>query len=68
QDKYDEAGPSYECSLAILEEAPGPDHPDATASLINRGGVASEAGKYDEAEPLCELSLAILEKALGPDH
>ena len=42
----------FECSLQILEQAYGPDHPDV-ASLLNRLAVHyGVQGKYAQAEPL----------------
>ncbi|CAB1113194.1 unnamed protein product [Ectocarpus sp. CCAP 1310/34] len=54
QGKYDQAGPLYDRSLAILEKVHGPDHPDVAQSLNNR------------AELL--RAQAIKEKVLGAEH
>jgi tetratricopeptide (TPR) repeat protein len=63
-----EAEPLYQFSLAILEKALGPDHPDFATGLNNLASLYDDQGKYGEAEPLYRRSLAIREQALGPDH
>jgi tetratricopeptide (TPR) repeat protein len=55
-------------SLAILEKALGPDHPDVAMSLNNLAALHEAQGQYAQAEPLLKRSLAIREKAIGPDH
>ncbi len=65
---YSEAEPLYQRSVAILEKALGPEHPDVAASLNNLAGLYKVQGHYAEAEPLYKRSLAINEKALGPEH
>ena len=49
-------------SLAILEKALGPDHPDVAVSLNNLGELYRAQGRYAQAEPLYKRSLAIWEK------
>ena len=66
--KYAEAEQLYERSLAILEKALGPEHPDVATSLNNLAVLCEMQGKYARAESLYERSLAIREKALGPEH
>ena len=39
QGHYEDAKPLYERSLALLEKALGPDHPDVAASLNNLAGL-----------------------------
>ena len=65
---YQEAEPLYQRSLAILEKALGPDHPEVAATLNNLAALYCSQGRYAEAEPFLRRSLAISEKALGPDH
>ena len=65
---YGDAEPLFQRSLAILEKALGPDHPDVATSLNNLATLYRNQGRYVEAETLFVRSLAIREKALGPDH
>ena len=41
----------YERSLAIREEALGPDHPATAQSLNNLGTLLHELGEYEAAQP-----------------
>jgi tetratricopeptide (TPR) repeat protein len=66
--RYAEAEPLYQRSLAILEKALGPDHPDTATSLNNLAVLYDNQGRYAEAEPLYQQALVILEEVLGPDH
>ena len=66
--RYAEAEPLYKRSLAILEKALGPEHPDVAQSLNNLAELYRQQGRYADAEPLYKRSLAIREKALGPEH
>jgi tetratricopeptide (TPR) repeat protein len=68
QGRYAEAEPLLKRSLAIYEQALGPEHPSVAQSLSNIALNYSAQGRYAEAEPLLKRSLAIYEKALGPDH
>jgi hypothetical protein len=63
-----EAEPLLKRSLAILEKALGPNHPDVATALANLAQLYDDQGRPAEAEPLLKRSLAILEKVLGPDH
>ena len=47
-----DAEPLYKRSLAILEKALGPDHPDAAAALNNLAELYCNQGRYPDAEPL----------------
>jgi CHAT domain-containing protein/Tfp pilus assembly protein PilF len=58
----------YKRSLAIMEKALGPEHPNVAQSLNNIAANYGAQGRYGEAEPLYKRSLAIKEKALGPNH
>ena len=62
--RYAEAEPLYHRSLAILENALGPEHPNVAASLNNLALLYKAQDRYDEAEPLYRRALAIREKAL----
>lgn len=66
--EYRAAEPLQARSLAILENALGPDHPDVARSVNDLSVLYYQQGRYRETEPLHARVLAILEKALGPDH
>ena len=66
--EYRAAEPLQRRSLAILEKALGPDHPDVARSLNDLSVLCYQQGRYAETEPMHARVLAILEKALGPDH
>ena len=68
QGRYAEAEPLYKRSLAIVEKALGPDHPDVGTVAQQPRRLYRSQGRYAEAEPLFKRTLAICEKALGPDH
>jgi len=65
---YQEARRYVEASLAIREQALGPDHPDVAVSLNNLAVLLRAQGDDTGARPLFERALAIRERALGPDH
>ena len=65
QGKYIEAEPLHQRSLAIMEKALGPEHPDVAVSLNNLGLLYKAQGKYAEAEPLYQRALAISERLWG---
>ncbi|MFC1813497.1 tetratricopeptide repeat protein [Thermodesulfobacteriota bacterium] len=50
--KYAEAEPLYKRSLAILEKAFGPDHPQVAIFLRNMAKCYMKTGKEKEAEKL----------------
>ncbi len=62
-----DAEPLYKRSLAILEKALGPEHPNVAMSLNNLALLYEAQGRYGDAEPLYKRSLAISEKVLGPE-
>lgn len=68
QGRYVDAETLYRRSLAILEKALGPDHPNVGMSLNNLAALYKAQGRYAEAEPLNRRSLTIQEKARGPEH
>jgi tetratricopeptide (TPR) repeat protein len=55
-------------SLAIYENALGPEHPAVATLLNNLGQVDKAEGRCADAEPPIKRSLAIREKVLGRDH
>jgi tetratricopeptide (TPR) repeat protein len=59
QGKYSQAEPLYQRSLAIVERAVGPEHPNVATSLNNLARLYQAQGKYSQAEPLYQRSLAI---------
>ncbi|MEN9215954.1 MAG: tetratricopeptide repeat protein, partial [Gloeomargarita sp. HHBFW_bins_162] len=56
QGRYSEAIPLAQRSLAILEKALGPDHPDVATSLNNLAGLYESQGNYAQALPLRQRS------------
>jgi tetratricopeptide (TPR) repeat protein len=65
---YADAEPLFNRSLAILEKALGPNHPDVAQALNNLALLYDKQGRYTTAEPLYKRSLAIHERVLGPVH
>ncbi|MFM8414741.1 MAG: CHAT domain-containing protein [Planctomycetota bacterium] len=55
-------------TVAIKEEASGPESLDATISRDDLAGLYYERGDYDQAEPLRQRILAAFEKLAGPEH
>jgi len=68
QDKFDEALPPAERSLAIREKELPADHPDVGASLFTLANIWSDKNDPGKAEKLYLRALEIREKAMGPDH
>jgi tetratricopeptide (TPR) repeat protein len=66
QRRYADAEPLYKRSLAILERALGPDHPDIATSLNNLAAMYGAQGREADAEPLYKRALAIREKTTAP--
>jgi len=64
---FRQSKPFYQRSLAIRENALGPEHPDVAQSLIVLANLYENEGRYEEAEPLYQRALSIREKAFGPD-
>ncbi len=52
QDRFAEAEPLFQRSLAIAEKVLGPEHPDMATSLNNVALVYYNQGKHAKAEPL----------------
>ena len=52
QGRYAEAEPLYQRSLAILEKAMGPEHPEVAPTLENYATKLREAGRKAEADEL----------------
>jgi len=66
--RYAEAEPYLRQTLANIEKALEPDHPEVLQSLNSLGSLYYAQGQYAKAEPLLRRALEIREKALGPDH
>jgi len=52
QGQYAQAEPLYKRSLAIMEKALGPDHPDVATSLENMGALYRATKRKKEAKEL----------------
>jgi tetratricopeptide (TPR) repeat protein len=65
--EHAKAEPHIRRTVAILEKALGPEHPEVAGNLTNLGGRLRDQGKFAEAEPLLKRALAICEKILRPD-
>ncbi|MBI4400180.1 MAG: tetratricopeptide repeat protein [Nitrospirae bacterium] len=63
-----EAMKLYRRSLAIREEALGPDHPVVASSLDKLAALCLAEGRSTEAKQLYKRALAIREKVLGSEH
>ena len=68
ESNYAETERSYTCSLNIMEQALGPDHPSVAAWLNKLGSLHKTHSNYAKAEPPYKRSLLIMEKAFGPDN
>ena len=66
--EYAVARQLHERSLALREQALGPDHPVVATSLNNLAIVLQELRAFAEAKLLLERALQIQEQALGPEH
>src|SRR5437899_2606067 len=54
-------------SVAIREQALGPDHPEVAADVAALAALLDGQGKWDEAEALYRRALAIFERVHGPE-
>ena len=59
QGKYEQAEPLYKRSLAIVEKALGPDHPNVATSLENLATLYRATKRDEEAEKLEQRATAI---------
>ncbi len=59
QGQYAQAEPLFKRSLAIMEEAFGPDHPDVAASLENMAALYLKTGREKAAKELDHRAEAI---------
>jgi tetratricopeptide (TPR) repeat protein len=59
QGRYAQAEPLYKRSLAIMEKALGPDHPDVALSLENLAALYRATNRMKEAEVLEKRAAAI---------
>ena len=66
--RFDEAAALYERSLADVEAALGPEHPEVATVLHNIGGLAHAAGRPRAGEAAARRAVEIREAALGSDH
>ena len=62
QSKYAEAEPLYQRSLAIVEKALGPEHPDVAKSLEDYAGLLRATGRVSEAAKMEARAKAIRAK------
>jgi tetratricopeptide (TPR) repeat protein len=62
QGNYAEAEPLFQRSLAIREQALGPEHPDVATSLENYAALLRETGRADEAAEMEARAKAIRAK------
>ena len=63
QGRHPEAEPLYQRSLAILEKALGPEHPDVATSLENYAALLRQTARADEAERMEARAKAIRAKS-----
>jgi tetratricopeptide (TPR) repeat protein len=62
QERYADAEPLFNRSLAISEKVHGPNHPEVATLMHNLAGLYLEQGRYADAELLLRRSLAIRQK------
>ncbi len=62
QGNYAEAEPLYRRSLAIMEKALGPEHPNVATNLENYAALLRETGRADEAAEMEARAKAIRAK------
>jgi len=58
----------HQRSLAIIENAVGPEHQDVAFPLYGLAELRLATGKYGEAEAFYHRALAVRDRALGPEH
>ena len=66
-DRYEEASPLGERTLAILEKALGPDHPSIAGQLEVVATTYENRGRYAEAEVLRKRAIANIERNDGSE-
>jgi CHAT domain-containing protein/lipopolysaccharide biosynthesis regulator YciM len=66
--KYEQAVRLAEQSLALREQALGPDNLDVAESAYDLAFVLANKGDYKKAEPLYQRAVAIAEKIVGPEN
>jgi tetratricopeptide (TPR) repeat protein len=59
---------AHERSLAVVEKAAGPDHPEVARTRSNLGRVLQDLGDLEGARAQYERALEILEAVVGPEH
>jgi len=55
-------------SIAIVEDALGPDNPRVARPILGLGGIYESTGDYERAAAAFERAIALEERAFGPDH
>ena len=68
QGRRDEAEALYKRTLAVQEQALGPDHPYVADTLENLAIVYKDQARYQEAENLYKRALAINQKVHSANH
>jgi CHAT domain-containing protein/tetratricopeptide (TPR) repeat protein len=68
EQKYAEATPIAEQTLAQAERTLGAEHPDTLTSVKNLAELYEDQGRYSEAEPLFKRALEGRERVLGADN
>ncbi len=64
QGRYAEAEPQYQRSLAILEKALGPDHPNVAQSLENYAALLRATGRAAKSDNMEARAKAIRDKRI----
>ena len=65
---YEQAKQTQQRSIALREQALGPNHPDIWSSLSNLALMHEKLGEHAQARALHERALAIVTSELGPQH
>ncbi len=68
QERYADAEPLFEMSLAKLEKIVGRDNPAFASQLLFLANVYRQQARYDEAESMILYALKIIETSISPDH
>lgn len=66
--RFDEAAPTYERALGLLEQAFGRLDPDTIACLQKLAEARYLSARYDQALPLYKRLLSVGQEVLGPNH
>ena len=68
QERYADAEPFFEMSLARLEAIVGRHNPAFASASLFLANLYRRQARYDEAESMFLYALEIIEKSMGPDH